>query len=67
MYTSSDDRITVDGTFNFTYPCYLDTVGVQLSGVLNVADFQEGDFQIRDLFAEAGPLHEPTSQLTLRS
>jgi len=25
-YASSDDRITVDGTFNYTYPCYLNTV-----------------------------------------
>jgi hypothetical protein len=27
--------------------------GVQLSGMLNIANFQEGDLQVRDLFAEA--------------
>ena len=45
QFESADKRITVDGTFAFNYPCYSDPVGVQLSGTLNIANFQEGELQ----------------------
>ena len=53
LFNSADELITVEGSFAFNYPCYSDPMGVQLSGTLNIANFQKGELQVHDLFAEA--------------